>query len=91
VEGSAVGRPPSVAARAREKSTEITSISPLSLLGYQRDLLERTVLFWDTLRQRADNMLKHQRAGLPPLIDFKYETLLDARRLERPANSHCYE
>ena len=55
-------------------------------VDYQRDFLERTVLFWDTLRQRADNMLEHQRAGLPPLLDFKYETLLDARRFEHPAN-----
>src|SRR3974390_48323 len=55
-------------------------------VDYQRDLLERTVLFWDTLRRRANNMLEHQRAGLPPLLDFKYETLLDARRFEHPAN-----
>lgn len=53
---------------------------------YQRDLLERTILFWDVLRQRADNMLEHERAGLPPLLDFKYEMLLDARRFEHPAN-----
>ena len=60
--------------------------SPQDLLEYQRDLFERSVLFWDTLRQRANNMLEHERAGLPPLLDFKYETLLDARRFERPAN-----
>jgi hypothetical protein len=53
---------------------------------YQRDFLERTILFWDTLRQRADNMLAHERAGLPPLLDFKYETLLDARQFDHPAN-----
>ncbi len=44
------------------------------------------MLFWDTLRQRADNMLEHERAGLPPLLDFKYEMISDARRSERPAN-----
>ena len=54
--------------------------------AYGRDLWERTVLFWDALRQRADNMLEHERAGLPPLLDFRYETILDARRFERPAN-----
>lgn len=31
-------------------------------------------------------MLEHERTGLPPLLDFKYETLLDARRFEHPAN-----
>ena len=38
------------------------------------------------MRQRANNMLEHERAGLLPLIDFKYEMLLDARRFDRPAN-----
>lgn len=60
--------------------------SPLDFIRYQRDVLERTILFWDTLRQRANNMLEHERAGMPPLLDFKYETLLDARRFEHPAN-----
>lgn len=68
---------------------------------YQRDFFERTILFWDTLRQRANNMLEHERAGLPPLLDFKYETLLDARSFDRPVNyallriteidGHCWE
>ena len=53
---------------------------------YQIDLVQRGLLFLDTLRQRANNMLEHERAGLPPLLDFKYETLLDARRFEHPAN-----
>lgn len=56
------------------------------VLNYQKDFFERTALFFDTLRERADNMLAHERAGLPPLLDFKYETLLDARRFEHPAN-----
>ncbi|GLI25528.1 MULTISPECIES: DUF3141 domain-containing protein [Xanthobacteraceae] len=55
-------------------------------LSYGRDVAERWILFWDTLRQRADNMLAHERAGKPALLDFDYEVLLDARRLERPAN-----
>jgi hypothetical protein len=57
-----------------------------SALDYLRDFAERGVLFWDTLRQRADNMIGHERAGKPPLLDFDYEMLLDARRFERPAN-----
>jgi hypothetical protein len=55
-------------------------------LDYQRDIFERTILFWDTLRQRADNMIAHERAGKPPLLDFDYEVLLDARRFAHPAN-----
>lgn len=61
--------------------------SPLKeAFDYGLDVWQRNVLFWDTLRERADNMLEHERAGLPPLLDFKYETLLDARRFEQPAN-----
>ncbi|EIF32161.1 poly(3-hydroxyalkanoate) synthetase [Burkholderia sp. Ch1-1] len=55
-------------------------------LDYLRDVCERSVLFWDTLRQRADNMIAHERAGKPPLLDFDYEMLLDARRFDHPAN-----
>ena len=65
------------------------SSNPLALddiLAYQRDFWERAILFWDTLRQRADNMIAHERAGKPPLLDFDYETILDARRFERPVN-----
>lgn len=53
---------------------------------YQVDIGQRSLLFLDVLRQRANNMLAHERAGLPPLLDFKYEMLLDARQFERPAN-----
>ena len=55
-------------------------------LAYGRDLWERSILFWDTLRQRADNMIAHERAGKPPLLNFDYEILLDARQFERPVN-----
>nr|WP_244111979.1 DUF3141 domain-containing protein [Burkholderia diffusa] len=48
--------------------------------------MERSILFWDTLRQRASNMIEHERAGKPPLLDFDHEILLDARRFEHPAN-----
>jgi hypothetical protein len=65
----------------------ITAMDPLQeVFAYQRDLFERTILFWDTLRQRADNMIAHERAGKPPLLDFDYEMLDDARRFEHPAN-----
>ncbi len=56
------------------------------LPAYAQDFAERTVLFWDALRQRADNFLEHERLGLPALLDFKWELLLDARTFERPVN-----
>jgi hypothetical protein len=47
---------------------------------------QRSVLFWDTLRQRGDNYLAHEQAGTPPVLHFEYETVLDARRFPRPVN-----
>jgi pimeloyl-ACP methyl ester carboxylesterase len=44
------------------------------------------MLFWDTLRIRGDNFIEHQRAGKPPVLQFDYEMVLDARKFERPVN-----
>ncbi len=80
------GREPDSSA-PREADEEIASANPLGdLFAYQRDVWERSILFIDTLRQRADDLLAHERAGKPPLLDFDYELILDARRFEKPAN-----
>lgn len=76
-----------VAAKAEAPTHPVAdNVPPSDPVVYGRDLWERSVLFLDTLRERADNMIAHDRAGMPPLLDFKYETLLDARQLKRPAN-----
>jgi len=59
---------------------------PFDILTYQRDVLERSILFFDTLRKRANAMLEHEQAGLPALLNFKSEMILDAREFEQPAN-----
>lgn len=53
---------------------------------YGVDVAQRSVLFWDTLRQRGNQYLEHERQGLPPVLHFDYETLLDGRQFERPVN-----
>ena len=55
-------------------------------LAYAIDTFQRTVLFWDVIRKRADNFLEHEAAGLPPVLNFEYETILDARTFELPCN-----
>ncbi|MEQ8356301.1 MAG: DUF3141 domain-containing protein [Kiloniellaceae bacterium] len=75
------------AKEVRSAPSEAAAVDQLQdTLVYGLDVWQRSILFWDTLRQRADNMLEHERAGLPPLLDFKYETILDARHFEHPAN-----
>jgi hypothetical protein len=53
---------------------------------YAIDLAQRSVLFWDTLRHRGNTFVEHTRAGLPPVLHFAYEMVLDGRKLERPVN-----
>ena len=53
---------------------------------YAVDSAQRSILFWDTLRQRGNNFLDHERQGLPPVLRFDYEMVLDGRTLERPVN-----
>ncbi len=61
--------------------------SPVDLLGeYWTDVAQRSVLLLDILRERANNMLAHEAAGLPPLLHFESETVLDARTFAHPVN-----
>ena len=53
---------------------------------YAVDFAQRSILFWDTLRQRGNNFLEHERQGLPPVLHFEYETIMDGRSLKRPVN-----
>lgn len=50
------------------------------------DALQRTILTLDTLRERGNNYVEHTRAGMPPVLSFEHETVMDGRTLERPVN-----
>ena len=54
--------------------------------GYASDVAQRSILFWDTLRLRGNNFVEHTRQGLPPVLHFDYETVVDGRKLARPVN-----
>ncbi len=53
---------------------------------YAVDFGQRSVLFWDALRQRGNNFIEHERQGLPPVLHFEHEMLMDGRTLDRPVN-----
>ena len=53
---------------------------------YGVDFAQRAILLWDTLRQRGNNFIEHERQGLPPVLRFDYEMVLDGRTLARPVN-----
>lgn len=53
---------------------------------YWADATQRWILTMETMRQRANQMLDHEAQGMPPLLAFPYEVILDGRTLERPVN-----
>jgi hypothetical protein len=55
-------------------------------LAYAIDTFQRSILFWDVIRKRADNFLEHESEGLPPVLNFEYEPVLDARKFKQPCN-----
>ncbi|MGA8031227.1 MAG: DUF3141 domain-containing protein, partial [Casimicrobiaceae bacterium] len=46
---------------------------------YGVDFAQRSVLFWDTLRERGNNWIAHEQAGKPPLLAYEYEVISDGR------------
>jgi pimeloyl-ACP methyl ester carboxylesterase len=59
---------------------------PMAGYRYMIDTMQRSVLFWDTMRQRGDDYIEHTLKGMPPLLHFDYEMVLDGRTFERPVN-----
>lgn len=53
---------------------------------YLMDYSQRSVLFLDTLRQRADDILSYRAQGYPLIIKFDYQVLIDGRTLSEPCN-----
>jgi len=75
--------------RSRE-ALQASAVNPLAWWqawsDYAVDVAQRSVLFWDTLRQRGNNYLAHEQAGKPPLLHFEHEVAFDGRSLDRPVN-----
>ena len=53
---------------------------------YVVDCAQRSVLFCDMLRERGNNFVEHERQGLPPVLHFDHEMIMDGRTFARPVN-----
>ncbi|MBI5488950.1 MAG: DUF3141 domain-containing protein [Deltaproteobacteria bacterium] len=53
---------------------------------YATDAMQRWILLLDLLRRRGNRMVEHAEQGMPPVLSFEYETLLDGRTFDPPAN-----
>ena len=50
------------------------------------DAAQRTVLFWDVMRQRGNQYQEHIAKEAPHVLDYAAEVVIDGRTLERPVN-----
>ena len=63
---------------------------PFNMYGpaieYLIDAAQRSVLFWDVMRQRGNQYRKHLTETAPHVLDYKAELIIDGRKLDRPVN-----
>jgi len=55
-------------------------------MDYAIDTAQRTVLFWDVMRQRGNQYREHLAETAPHVLSYDAELILDARTLKRPVN-----
>jgi poly(3-hydroxyalkanoate) synthetase len=65
-------------------------MSPFGLFGpavaYLTDAAQRSILFWDVMRQRGNQYREHLAETAPHVLDYEVELLIDGRKLDRPVN-----
>jgi pimeloyl-ACP methyl ester carboxylesterase len=53
---------------------------------YAIDAAQRTVLFWDVMRQRGNQYREHLAETTPHVLSYEAELIIDGRTLNRPVN-----
>jgi len=53
---------------------------------YMTDAVQRTVLFWDVMRQRSEQYYAQKNKSVPHVLSFDAELVLDGRSFEKPVN-----
>jgi hypothetical protein len=63
------------------------SYGPLApAIEYAVDAAQRSILFWDVMRQRSNQYHAHLAETAPNVLDYKFEVVIDGRTLARPVN-----
>ncbi len=57
-----------------------------SAVEYVVDAAQRSVLFWDVMRQRGNQYREHEAEAVPHVLDYEAELVMDGRTLPRPVN-----
>ena len=85
-------KPPSSSAQASANASKNllwqwpTSDFGAQALSYWIDSWQRSLLFWDVMRERGNIFIEHEKKGKPPVLVFDYDIVVDGRTLEDPAN-----
>ena len=77
----------------REQRASIDTSTPTPSFGifapameYMVDAAQRSVLFWDVMRQRGNQYREHLAETAPNVLDYEVELVVDGRTLDRPVN-----
>ncbi|MBU3584363.1 DUF3141 domain-containing protein [Polynucleobacter sp. 15G-AUS-farblos] len=74
----------------KEKVSSLMTSEPSALWGmwqeYLTDSTQRSALVFETLRKRGNVYLDHVESGMPPVLDFAYEVIIDGKELSSPVN-----
>jgi pimeloyl-ACP methyl ester carboxylesterase len=69
------------------KLPDVPMLGPFGpALDYMIDAAQRTVLFWDVMRERGNQYREHMAETVPNVLDYEAELILDGRTLKRPVN-----
>ena len=75
---------------SQEHARSIGALTPLGMFApameYMVDAAQRSVLFWDVMRQRGNQYRQHLAETAPNVLDYEVELLVDGRTLDRPVN-----
>ena len=53
---------------------------------YMIDAAQRSILFWDVMRQRGKQRREQMARPAPNVLDYQVELIIDGRKLDRPVN-----
>jgi hypothetical protein len=53
---------------------------------YMIDAAQRSILFWDVMRQRGNQRREQMARPAPNVLDYQFELIIDGRKLDRPIN-----
>ncbi len=70
-----------------EKTESINPFSAFqSFSEYLTDAAQRTVLYWDIMRQRGNQFQEHMAKEVPHVLQFEMDLIMDGRTLPEPVN-----